>query len=215
MSRQGYSDQGDWGSDAGRFGAGRQGGSSQAGRSGGGMSGQAGFGQASGGQAGGGQSGAGQGRGNFAGRGPRGYRRGDDRIGADICEALTADPDIDASDIDVIVTEGVVTLIGVVDDRDAKRRAEDISDQVPGVTDVNNQLRLEGQQQQGDPSRGQGQPGRQAAGDGGSRAAGDRGNGGARAPGDGGSRASGAAGDRGAGDRAAEESRQGGAAASR
>ncbi|MEA2733737.1 MAG: hypothetical protein QOE14_188, partial [Humisphaera sp.] len=72
-------------------------------------------GAGAGGEAGGGGA---MGRaGDFAGRGPRGYRRGDDRIGEEVCEILTISPDVDASDIDVIVTDGVVTLIGWVDDR--------------------------------------------------------------------------------------------------
>jgi hypothetical protein len=104
-----------------------------------------------------GQQGGGANPGQFAGRGPRGYRRGDDRIGSDVCEALTMDADIDASEIDVIVTDGVVTLIGVVDDRDTKRRAEDLVDRIPGVSDVNNQLRFgsqAGDQGRGDMGRG-------------------------------------------------------------
>jgi hypothetical protein len=118
-----------------------------------------------------GQQGGGTQPGQFSGRGPRGYRRGDDRIGSDVCEALTLDADIDASEIDVIVTDGVVTLIGVVDDRDTKRRAEELVDRIPGVTDVNNQLHFgsqagdqgRGDQGRGDAGRGdmgRGQPGR-------------------------------------------------------
>jgi hypothetical protein len=112
----------------------------------------------SGQQGGGGAQGQ---RGQFAGRGPRGYRRGDDQVGEAVCQVLTINPDIDASEIDVIVDNGVVTLIGVVDDRSTKRLAEDLTYNVPGVNDVQNQLRQGGnggQRRFGD----QGQPGQQA-----------------------------------------------------
>ena len=36
-----------------------------------------------------------------------------------------------------------MTLTGTVDGRDAKRRAEDIADSVPGVTHVQNNLRVQ------------------------------------------------------------------------
>jgi hypothetical protein len=78
------------------------------------------------------------------GRGPRGYQRSDERIREDVCEGLTEADDLDASGIDVQVAGGVVTLTGTVDDRFAKRRAEDLSDTVSGVREVENHLRLRG-----------------------------------------------------------------------
>jgi hypothetical protein len=75
------------------------------------------------------------------GKGPKGYSRSDDRIRDDVCERLTYDPDIDASDITVTVSQGEVTLAGEVEDRSSKRRAEDVLEDVPGVRDVHNQLR--------------------------------------------------------------------------
>jgi osmotically-inducible protein OsmY len=80
-------------------------------------------------------------RGQFAGRGPRGYQRSDDRIREDVNEELTRHPEIDASDIDVIVESCEVTLTGAVEDRRDKRLAEDIAESVPGVNQVHNQLR--------------------------------------------------------------------------
>jgi BON domain len=50
--------------------------------------------------------------GGFAGRGPKGYQRADDRIREDVCERLAEDPDIDASDMEVTVKDGEVTLSG-------------------------------------------------------------------------------------------------------
>ncbi|HEY8461362.1 MAG TPA: BON domain-containing protein [Blastocatellia bacterium] len=80
--------------------------------------------------------------GTYAGRGPRGYRRSDERIREDINDRLTDDWYIDASDIEVTVNNGMVTLTGRVDSRREKRRAEDIAESVSGVTDVSNQLRI-------------------------------------------------------------------------
>jgi osmotically-inducible protein OsmY len=79
----------------------------------------------------------------YTGRGPRNYQRSDERIREDINDALTGNPDIDASDIEVVVTDGDVVLIGVVDSRDAKRLAEDIAEQTSGVRDVQNQVRVQ------------------------------------------------------------------------
>ena len=82
-------------------------------------------------------------KGIYAGRGPRGYRRSDERIREDINDYLTDDWYIDASDIEVTVNNGMVTLTGRVDGRDDKRRAEDLAESVSGVTDVSNQLRVD------------------------------------------------------------------------
>jgi osmotically-inducible protein OsmY len=82
-------------------------------------------------------------KGSYAGRGPRGYRRSEERIREDINDRLTDDRYVDASDVEVTVNNGMVTLTGHVDSRDAKRRAEDIVECVSGVTDVSNQLRVE------------------------------------------------------------------------
>lgn len=76
------------------------------------------------------------------GRGPKGWKRSDDRIKEDINEQLSRHPHVDASDIEVKVEQGEVTLSGTVDDRYAKRMAEDAAEQVYGVTDVQNQIRV-------------------------------------------------------------------------
>ena len=65
-------------------------------------------------------------------------------------EALTYDDDIDAENIEVSVKDCEVTLSGTVDSRFVKRMAEDIALGVSGVTDVNNQIRV---QKQGDSER--------------------------------------------------------------
>src|ERR1043166_5825433 len=47
---------------------------------------------------------------DLRGLGPRNYRRPDERIHADVCEALTDDPRVDAREIEVAVDDEVVTL---------------------------------------------------------------------------------------------------------
>jgi osmotically-inducible protein OsmY len=80
--------------------------------------------------------------GEFSGRGPRGYRRSDDRIKEDVCQCLTDDPHIDASNIDVTVNDREVVLSGTVESRFEKRHAEDLIERIPGVRDVINSLRV-------------------------------------------------------------------------
>jgi osmotically-inducible protein OsmY len=86
--------------------------------------------------------------GGFAGRGPKGYQRSDERLREEVSDRLMADDQIDASDIEVQVRQGEVTLTGTVDDRWAKRRAEDCAEQVMGVRDVMNQIRVQGSGEQ-------------------------------------------------------------------
>jgi osmotically-inducible protein OsmY len=82
-------------------------------------------------------------RGAYRGRGPRNYRRSDDRICDDVNDRLTDHPFLDAYNIDVKVTTGEVLLSGTVKDRFSKRLAEDIAEDVPGVQNVENRLRVE------------------------------------------------------------------------
>jgi len=81
-------------------------------------------------------------RGPYRGRGPRGYQRGDDRIREDICERLSQHGMLDATDVDISVVTGEVTLRGSVPSRWAKREAEDVVESVSGVRDVHNELRV-------------------------------------------------------------------------
>ncbi len=78
------------------------------------------------------------------GRGPKNYRRSDERIKEDVNDRLSDDYYIDASDIEVMVTNTEVTLTGTVNSREDKRRAEDIAESVSGVTNVENRLRVKG-----------------------------------------------------------------------
>lgn len=79
---------------------------------------------------------------DHAGRGPRGWRRSDASLYEAVCEQLTHDPDIDASEVEVVVHEGEVFLHGAVDRRSLKRLAEDLAYRVRGVLDVHNRLRV-------------------------------------------------------------------------
>jgi hypothetical protein len=87
--------------------------------------------------------------GRFAGRGPRNWRRSDERIREDINERLTDHPDIDASEIEVQVKNGEVTLAGTLNDRHSKRLAEDVAERVSGVKEVHNQIRIQAASQTG------------------------------------------------------------------
>lgn len=81
-------------------------------------------------------------KGAFGGRGPKNYVRSDERIREDVCERLCYHPYVDASDVEVTVRDGEVTLTGSADDRDAKRYIGDVAYDVRGVRDVHNQLRI-------------------------------------------------------------------------
>lgn len=77
---------------------------------------------------------------SYAGRGPKGWKRSDESIKETICHALEQHPRVDASEIEVEVQNGVVTLKGSIHDRAAKRRVSDLVDWLPGVEDVHNNL---------------------------------------------------------------------------
>lgn len=87
-----------------------------------------------------------QGYGDHRGRGPKTYTRSDERIREDLNDRLTDDAWLDASEIEVQVGAGEVTLAGAVERRADKRRAEDIAWQVSGVRHVQNNLRLRADQ---------------------------------------------------------------------
>jgi hypothetical protein len=82
------------------------------------------------------------GGGGFAGRGPKGYKRTDERVHEDVCDRLSQDDEVDASDISVRVENGEVTLEGSTETRRQKHRAEEIAADVSGVSDVHNNVRV-------------------------------------------------------------------------
>jgi osmotically-inducible protein OsmY len=81
----------------------------------------------------------------FRGKGPKNYSRSDDRIREDVCDRLTDESSLDASNIDVAVAKCEVTLSGTVASRDQRRRAEDCAELVSGVRHVQNNLRVDDQ----------------------------------------------------------------------
>jgi hypothetical protein len=75
--------------------------------------------------------------------GPRARRRPDESLAQEIKEILANDPEIDATEIEVQVEGGAVTLTGVVDESDARLLAEELVDTLPGVREVHNRIRVE------------------------------------------------------------------------
>lgn len=78
---------------------------------------------------------------DFSHRGPKGYSR-DGKIHDEVCESLKIDPDVDATNIEVLVRDNCVHLEGQVDSRHAKKMAEQISESIYGVVDVFNHLEI-------------------------------------------------------------------------
>ena len=76
------------------------------------------------------------------GKGPKDYRRSDDRIREDVCDRFSDDTYLDASGIDVKVDSAEVVLTGTVERREDKRRAEDLAESISGVSNVQNNLRV-------------------------------------------------------------------------
>ncbi len=83
---------------------------------------------------------------SFRGKGPRGYTRSDDRIREDVCDRLADHDRIDASEIEIDVSSGEVTLRGTVEDRRIKHQAENLCASISGVSEVHNQLRVQPRQ---------------------------------------------------------------------
>src|SRR5690348_11248810 len=83
--------------------------------------------------------------GNYShrGKGPKGYRRSDERIAEEVNQALCEDDELDASLLEVTVRDGDVVLAGRVATREDKRRAEDCIDDIAGVNNVENRIRVD------------------------------------------------------------------------
>ena len=72
--------------------------------------------------------------------GARLRRKPDDSLAQEIHEILIADPELDATDVEVVVEGGAVTLSGEVEHPDAKFLAEELTESVAGVRLVHNRL---------------------------------------------------------------------------
>jgi osmotically-inducible protein OsmY len=69
-------------------------------------------------------------------------RRPDDVLCRELEEILKADPELDATEVEVQVQGGAVTLSGTVDSSDAKLLAEELVESVTGVREVHNNLKV-------------------------------------------------------------------------
>lgn len=76
-------------------------------------------------------------------RAPSSGRRSDESIHREVRAQLARHPDVDTSEIDVLVEAGEVTLQGTVEHRDARWLAEDVVRAVSGVSLVHNHLRIQ------------------------------------------------------------------------
>jgi osmotically-inducible protein OsmY len=81
-------------------------------------------------------------RGPHYGKGPKGYKRSDERMLEEVCDRIACQGYIDASDVEVKVENGTVILTGTVGQRHHKRALEQMVERVHGVEDVQNALRL-------------------------------------------------------------------------
>lgn len=79
---------------------------------------------------------------SYRGRGPKNYKRSDERIQEDVNDRLSDDWHLDASDVTVSVEGGDVILSGTVGSRYDKRYAEDLAERVSGVSNVENRIRV-------------------------------------------------------------------------
>ncbi|MFL6605018.1 MAG: BON domain-containing protein [Steroidobacteraceae bacterium] len=80
---------------------------------------------------------------NHRGRGPKNYRRSDERIGEEIVACLAGDDSIDARNVELHIKNGLVTLQGSVPERRIKHAIEDLVADCIGVTDVENRIRVD------------------------------------------------------------------------
>ncbi len=85
-----------------------------------------------------------------SGKGPKGYRRPDSSIYEDVCLTLESSRNVDATDIEVTVKEGLVTLKGSVKDRAEKKIVELEIENISGVKDIFNLLSLRDSEQGSD-----------------------------------------------------------------
>jgi len=80
---------------------------------------------------------------SHSGKGPKGYKRSDERIKEEFSDLLTSHHEIDPSEVEIKVSGSEVTLTGTVESKHEKRLIEDLASQISGVGDVNNQLRVQ------------------------------------------------------------------------
>lgn len=79
---------------------------------------------------------------SYAGSGPKGWRISDEKLQERVCEVLTHSHEVDPTEMEVSVEEGVVYLKGQIRSRGMKNVAIDLVDSIPGVMDVFTQLKI-------------------------------------------------------------------------
>jgi osmotically-inducible protein OsmY len=85
--------------------------------------------------------------GPHTGRGPSDWQRSDESISEDVNERLQRHDQIDATNINVKVENGEVTLSGTVNSRLEKRLAADLAEDCSGVKNAHNNLRVASNEQ--------------------------------------------------------------------
>jgi osmotically-inducible protein OsmY len=80
---------------------------------------------------------------DHAGKGPKGYKRSDDRIKDDIAGIFTRHHELDASEIEIEVRDGDVVLKGEVPLRTMRYLAENLAEDIYGVMNLDNQIRVQ------------------------------------------------------------------------
>lgn len=79
---------------------------------------------------------------SYAGIGPKNYQRSDSSLEEEVCEVLTRDALIDASEIIVAVENGTVKLSGSVENREERFAIERAVDGIWGVEDIMNDIKV-------------------------------------------------------------------------
>jgi hypothetical protein len=80
---------------------------------------------------------------SFVGRGPKGWKKSDERILEDVSLALNRSREVDASEIEVRVEDACVYLKGKMRSKGMRRVAEDLVGSVPGVQDVFTNIKID------------------------------------------------------------------------
>lgn len=76
------------------------------------------------------------------GKGPRNYKRTDERIMEDIIDQLTREQSVDLTELEIEVKDGEVFLSGRAHDRYIRHKVEDVTDGIPGVKHIENAIRV-------------------------------------------------------------------------
>ena len=79
---------------------------------------------------------------DYSGVGPKNYRRSDESILEHIASMLTWSPDVDASELTIAVKDGNVIIAGTVPDRSMIYLVDDLMDEVHGVQNFDNHVKL-------------------------------------------------------------------------